>query len=228
LKASIWFVVITAFFITCLLTANLLAVKLIAVFGFFLPAGVIVFPLSYLFSDVLTEVYGYQAARFVIWLGFLCNFLAVVALFVGGIIPAAPVWHDQGAYNTIFGSTPRAVLASCISYIVGEFTNAFILAKLKIATRGRWLWVRTIGSTFIGEGLDSLIFICIVFWGTLPTAVLFTMVLTQWIFKVVYEIIATPLTYSIVLFLKRREGVDTYDYHTNFNPFSLQARLVGK
>jgi uncharacterized integral membrane protein (TIGR00697 family) len=182
---------------------------------------VIIFPLSYLFGDILTEVYGYRATRSVIWIGFLCNLLAVLAFSLGGILPAAPTWHDQTAYNSILGSTPRTLLASFISYLIGEFINAFILAKLKIATQGKWLWTRTIGSTLVGEGLDSAIFISIVFWSILPPSLLLTTILTQWVFKVAYEIIATPLTYLIVGFLKRKEGVDVYDYQTNFNPFSL-------
>ena len=209
---------------TCLLVANIIAVKLIVLFGFLVPAGIIIFPLSYLFGDVLTEVYGYGAARQVIWLGFLCNLLAVIAIVLGGLAPAAPFWHDQAAYDTILGFTPRLLLASFIAYLVGEFTNSFVLAKLKITTKGRWLWTRTIGSTLIGEGFDTLIFISIAFWGIVPA--LLTAILTQWIFKVLYEVIATPLTYLVVGFLKRRENLDTYDYRTNFNPLLFSRARV--
>ncbi len=221
MKISVWYVGISALFITCLITANILAVKLIAPWGFLLPAGVIIFPLSYLFGDVLTEIYGYQATRYIIWLGFFCNFLAVIAFYLGGVLPSASVWHDQSAYNIVLGATPRALLASFVAYLVGEFSNSFVLAKLKIATQGRWLWMRTISSTLVGEGFDSAIFISIVFWNVLPTSLIITAILTQWIFKVIYEVIATPLTYIIVNFLKRQEKVDVYDYHTNFNPFKL-------
>jgi uncharacterized integral membrane protein (TIGR00697 family) len=217
-KVSSWFVVIAAVFVTCLITANIIAVKFILFLGFLVPAGIIVFPLSYLFGDVLTEVYGYAAARRVIWLGFACNLLAVIAIYIGGIAPAAPFWQNQAAYNAILGSTPRLLLASFIAYLAGEFTNSFVLAKLKIATKGRWLWTRTIGSTLIGEGIDTLIFISVAFLGIIPSASLVQAILTQWIFKVVYEVVATPLTYLIVSFLKRKEGVDTYDYDTNFSP----------
>jgi len=210
--------VIAALFVTCLITANIIAVKIIAPFGFLVPAGIIVFPLSYLFGDVLTEVYGYAAARRVIWLGFACNLLAVIAIYLGEIAPAAPTQNVQTAYVTILGFAPRLLLASFIAYLVGEFTNSFVLAKLKIATKGRWLWTRTIGSTLVGEGLDTIIFISIAFWGILPTQLLLTLILTQWIFKVLYEVVATPFTYLIVGFLKRQEGIDTYDHHTNFNP----------
>jgi uncharacterized integral membrane protein (TIGR00697 family) len=222
LKASFWFVAIAALFVTCLLTANIIAVKFILLLGFLVPAGVIIFPLSYLFGDVLTEVYGYAASRRVIWLGFFCNLLAVIAFIIGGIAPAAPFWHDQAAYNTILGYTPRLLLGSFVAYLVGEFTNSFVLARLKIATKGRWLWTRTIGSTLVGEGLDTLIFILIAFVGTLPTSALFQAILTQWIFKVLYEVVATPFTYWIVGFLKRKEGLDTYDYSTNFSPILLR------
>lgn len=218
MKVSSWFVVIAAVFVTCLITANIIAVKFILFLGFLVPAGIIVFPLSYLFGDILTEVYGYAAARRVIWLGFACNLLAVIAIYIGGIAPAAPFWQNQAAYNAILGSTPRLLLASFVAYLVGEFTNSFVLAKLKIATRGRWLWTRTIGSTLVGEGIDTVIFISVAFLGVIPTASLAQAILTQWIFKVAYEVVATPLTYLIVGFLKRKEGVDTYDYGTNFSP----------
>src|SRR5215470_7515965 len=217
LKVSFWYVAIASVFVTCLITANIIAVKLISPFGFLVPAAIIVFPLSYLFGDVLTEVYGYGAARRVIWLGFACNLLAVIAFYLGGLIPAAPIWHQQAAYDTILGFTPRLLLASFTAYLVGEFVNSFVLAKLKIATKGRWLWTRTIGSTLLGEGFDTIIFVTIAFWGTIPPQLILTAILTQWIFKVVYEVVATPLTYVVVRFLKRQEGIDVYDADTNFN-----------
>lgn len=225
MKVSFWFVVVAAVFVTCLITANIIAVKFILFLGFLVPAGIIVFPLSYLFGDVLTEVYGYGATRLVIWLGFACNLLAVIAIYIGGIAPAAPFWKDQSAYNTILGFAPRLLLASFIAYLVGEFTNSLVLAKLKIATRGRWLWTRTIGSTLVGEGLDTLIFISIAFWGIIPANMMLTAILTQWIFKVTYEIVATPFTYLVIGFLKRRENLDTYDYRTNFSPILFRRAL---
>jgi len=218
-RVSLLFVILAGIFITCLLAANIVAVKLIYPFGLLVPAGTIVFPLSYLFGDVLTEVYGYGAARLVIWLGFFCNLVLVVAIYLAGILPAAPFWHDQAAYDTILGFTPRLLMGSFIAYVAGEFINSFVLAKLKIATKGRWLWTRTIGSTFLGQGVDTFIFISIAFWGILSVPLLAQAILTQWLFKVGYEIIATPFTYLIVNALKRREGVDHYDIGTNFNPF---------
>jgi uncharacterized integral membrane protein (TIGR00697 family) len=221
LRVSFWFVTIAALFVTCLITANIIAVKIIALAGLLVPAGIIVFPLSYLFGDVLTEVYGYAAARRVIWLGFACNLLAVIAIFVGGLAPAASFWKQQAAYNAILGFTPRLLLGSFVAYLCGEFANSFVLAKLKILTKGRWLWTRTIGSTLVGEGLDTLIFITIAFWGVIPAAELLTAMLTQWLFKVGYEVVATPLTYAVVNFLKKHEKIDTFDYNTNFSPILL-------
>ncbi len=215
------FILSTCLFIAALISANIISVKLIAVGNWFVPAGVIIFPLSYIFGDVLTEVYGYKAARRVIWLGFLCNLLVVLAIWIAGLWPAAPFWQDQQAYNTILGFTPRLLLASFLAYLVGEFANSVILARLKIATGGRWLWTRTIGSTLVGEGLDSLIFITVAFAG-LPNFDLPTAIATQWVIKVAYEVIATPLTYLVVGFLKRAEGVDVYDRQTRFNPLAVR------
>ena len=215
---SQWFVLITALFITCLITANIIAVKLVSVLGLVVPAAIIIFPLSYIFGDVLTEVYGYRQARRVIWLGFFCNLIAVVAIWVGQVLPAASFWDGQAAYERILGYTPRLLVASFLAYLVGEFANSFVLAKMKIATQGRWLWTRTIGSTLVGQGLDSLVFITLAFVGTIPLAGLASAIVTQWLAKSIYEAAVTPLTYGVVNFLKRQEGLDVYDYDTRFNP----------
>ena len=217
-KYSPWFVISVAIFITCLITANITAVKLVNVWGFVLPAGIIIFPISYIFGDILTEVYGYRQARRVIWLGFLCNLIAVVTIWVGQILPPAFFWSGQAAYERILGYTPRLLLASFLAYLLGEFTNAFVLAKMKIATKGRWLWSRTIGSTLVGEGLDSLVFITIAFIGEIPMPELASAIVTQWLAKSAYEAAVTPLTYVAVNFLKRSEGIDVYDDDTQFNP----------
>jgi uncharacterized integral membrane protein (TIGR00697 family) len=219
---SRWFIAITAIFITCLITANITAVKLISLGGIILPAAVVIFPISYIFGDVLTEVYGYRQARLVIWLGFSCNLLAVIAIWLGEVLPAASFWNGQAAYVQILGYTPRLLAASFIAYLVGEFANSFVLAKMKIATKGRWLWTRTIGSTLVGEGLDSLFFITIAFIGTIPGNGLLSAILAQWLVKSAYEALATPLTYAVVNFLKRREGLDVFDYTTRFNPLTLR------
>jgi uncharacterized integral membrane protein (TIGR00697 family) len=223
LKYSLWFVISVAVFITCLITANITAVKLVNVFGLVLPAGIVIFPISYIFGDILTEVYGYHLARRVIWLGFLCNLLVVVAIWVGQVLPPASFWNGQAAYERILGYTPRLLLASFLAYLGGEFANSFVMAKMKIATRGRWLWTRTIGSTLVGEGLDSVVFMTVAFVGEIPMEVLALAIVTQWLAKSAYEAAATPLTYVAVRFLKLREGVDVYDYDTRFNPLLLSG-----
>jgi queuosine precursor transporter len=216
------FVIIVAVFVTCLVTANITAVKLVTILGMTLPAAVIIFPISYIFGDVLTEVYGYGRARQVIWLGFFCNLLAVIAIWVGQVMPAASFWDGQPSYERILGYTPRLLVASFIAYLIGEFANSFVLAKMKIATQGRWLWTRTIGSTLVGQGLDSLVFITIAFVGTIPGDGLINAIITQWLFKSAYEILATPLTYGIVNFLKHKEALDVFDRHTSFNPLLMR------
>ncbi len=216
------FLIVTSIFITCLITSNIIAVKLVNIFGLFLPAAILIFPISYIFGDVLTEVYGYRQARQVIWLGFFCNLIAVVAIGLGQILPAASFWDGQAAYERILGYTPRLLGASFLAYLVGEFANSYVLAKMKIATHGRWLWARTIGSTLVGQGLDSLVFITLAFLGTIPLTVLLGVIVVQWLFKSVYEAIITPLTYVLVNFLKKREGVDVFDTDTRFNPLCFR------
>jgi uncharacterized integral membrane protein (TIGR00697 family) len=204
-----------------LVTANIIIAKQISVFGLVLPAAIIIFPLSYIIGDILTEVYGYQQARRVIWLGFACNLIAVVAIWVGGLLPAAPVFEAQAAYERILGSTPRFLLASFLAYLAGEFANSFVLAKMKVNTKGRWLWARTIGSTLIGQGIDTVIVLGIGFVGVLPLQVLGIMILSHWLLKTVYEVLATPLTYLVVGYLKREEGLDAYDSGVSFNPLRI-------
>jgi hypothetical protein len=215
------FIVLVALFITCLIAANITAVKLIAVFGLLLPAAIVIFPVSYILGDVLTEVYGYRQARRVIWLGFLCNLVVVATIWIGQMLPAAGFWDGQAAYERILGLAPRILAASFLAYLVGEFANAFVFAKMKIATQGRWLWARTIGSTLVGQGLDSLIFIVLAFAGTMPLDALMVLVVTQWLVKSAYEAAATPVTYAVVGYLKRNEGVDVYDRDTRFSPLAL-------
>jgi len=215
------FVLVVAGFVTSLLVANIIAVKLIAVGPWILPAGVIIFPLSFILGDVLTEVYGYGRARQVIWLGFACNLLAVLAIALAQALPPAGFWDGQAAFERILGYTPRLLLASFLAYLVGEFVNAYVLARMKILTQGRWLWMRTIGSTLVGQLLDSAVFITVAFTGVLPPEALLVAILVQWLAKSVYEAAATPLTYWVVNTLKRREGVDVYDTQTNFNPLKV-------
>ena len=215
------FVVVAALFVTCLITANIIIAKQISIGGLILPAAIIIFPLSYIIGDILTEVYGYQQARRVIWLGFLCNLVAVVAIWIGKILPPAPTFDAQSAYENILGNTPRFLLASFVAYLAGEFTNSFVLAKMKIKTKGRWLWTRTIGSTLVGQGIDTIIVLTIAFAGVLPLSMLVTMILGHWLVKTAYETVATPLTYAVVSYLKRKEDIDVYDYVTDFNPLRI-------
>ncbi len=213
------FLIISAIFVTGLITANTIAVKVISIGPLFLPAAVIVFPLSYIFGDILTEVYGYRWARRVIWLGFLCNLIFVAFIWLGQLLPPAAFWEGQEAYESILGYTPRLLVASFGGYLVGEFANSFVLAKMKLLTRGRWLWTRTIGSTVVGQGLDTAVFISLAFVGTPSFALI--MILHHWLVKTGIEALATPGTYAMVSFLKGKDKVDTYDYETNFNPFRI-------
>jgi uncharacterized integral membrane protein (TIGR00697 family) len=222
MKYSFRFVIVAAVFVACLITANVIAVKVISVGPFIFPAAIVIFPLSYIFGDVLTEVYGYKLARKIIWLGFFCNLLFVFFAWIGQILPPASFWQGQSAYDNILGYTPRLLIASFSGYLVGEFVNSFVLAKMKIMTKGRWLWSRTIGSTIIGQALDTSLFIVIAYIGT--SSFVPTMILFHWLAKVLIEAAATPFTYKLVNTLKKRESTDTYDYQTKFNPFLVTER----
>lgn len=203
---SMGFTLVVGLFLTSLLTANVISVKLLDIYGLILPAGVLIFPIGYIAGDVLTEVYGYTCARRVIWLGFLCNLLLVGAGALAQALPPAPFWKGQAAYEEILGYTPRLLLASVVAYLFGELLNSRVMAWMKALTKGRRLWTRTIASTLVGQGADSLLFIGIAFFGTMPTGVLLMTVLTQWLFKTAYEALATPLTYLAVALLGRHEG----------------------
>ncbi|MEJ0006187.1 MAG: queuosine precursor transporter [Steroidobacteraceae bacterium] len=186
-------------------------------------AGVIFFPISYFFGDVLTEVYGYARDRRVVWSGFAALLFASLMSLVVVHLPAAASWHDQAAVETIFGSTPRIITASVIAFWCGSFVNSFVLAKMKILTQGRWLWTRTIGSTLCGELVDSALFLVIAFAGTMSRHDLLIAMLTQYVLKSGWEVLSTPITYKLVNFLKRAEHEDYYDRNTNFTPFSLRV-----
>jgi uncharacterized integral membrane protein (TIGR00697 family) len=222
---------VMAAFVTVLVCSNLIGPAKIAqislpvvgtlTFG----AGVLFFPISYVFGDVLTEVYGYARSRRVIWAGFaglgFASFMATVVV----ALPPAPFWHHQAAYELAFGTAWRVAAASMIAYFCGEFVNSYVLAKMKILTRGKWLWTRTIGSTIFGEAVDSMIFYPLAFWGAgvIPNEQLPMIMLAQFIGKVGVEVVFTPVTYKIVGFLKRVEHEDYYDRRTNFNPFALKV-----
>jgi uncharacterized integral membrane protein (TIGR00697 family) len=222
---------VMAAFVTVLICSNLIGPAKIAqlelpVIGtFIIGAGALFFPISYVFGDILTEVYGYARARKVIWAGFaglgFASFMAAVVV----ALPPAPFWHHQGAYEVAFGSTWRIVAASMFAYFCGEFVNSFVLAKMKILTAGKWLWSRTIGSTIVGEAVDSALFYPLAFYGSgiIPDDKLPLVMLAQFIAKVTVEIVFTPVTYKIVGWLKRAEQEDYYDRGTDFNPFTLKA-----
>ena len=184
--------------------------------------GTFLFPLTYIFGDVLTEVYGYARSRRVIWFGLAMNLFAALVLALVAVLPAAP-GTDGGPFSTIFTFVPRIVLASTAAFFVGEFLNSYVLARLKVATGGRWLWTRTIGSTLVGQGADTLVFSLIAFAGLLPTDQLWGLIAFNYVYKVALEILLTPVTYGVVGFLKRAEGRDAYDRHTDFNPFRLRG-----
>ena len=222
-KISQPFLFIACLFVACLLISNIIAGKLVQIWGIVLPAAVILFPLTYVFGDILTEVYGFRRARLVIWIGFIANLLMAAVFTVTIALPHPTFWTEQGAFRTVLGFTPRLVAASLVAYWAGEFSNSIVLSKVKILTRGRWLWFGTIGSTLVGEGLDTLLFITIAFAGMLPAVVLFEMMLAQYVWKVSYEIAVTPLTYLLVGWLKKREDLDTYDRGIDYNPFRLEV-----
>jgi len=203
------FVTLAAFFVTALVVSNIIAVKLAEVGGRVFDAGNVLFPLAYVLGDVLTEVYGFRAARRVILLGFGCNLLAVGAIQIAIALPAAGFWaENEAAYDLVLGTTWRIFVASLCAYLLGELTNAYVLSRMKVATRGRFLWSRTLTSSLVGQGLDSAVFVTIAFAGTGVDLV--DTIVTTWLIKVAWEAAATPLTYAIVNYLKRRDGVDAY------------------
>ncbi len=205
-------------FITCLLLSNLIAGKMWAVTeNITLPAAVILFPVTYILGDVFTEVYGFRKARSVIWLGFMCSFFAVMVYLLTIALPHPGYWENQEAYAIVMGTTPRVAIASFAGYLFGEFSNSIILSRLKVVTKGKKLWIRTIVSTLIGEGLDSVIFIMISFWGTMENSVVLRMILFQYLFKVSYEIIFTPLTYLVIKRVKKAENIDVFDENIKYN-----------
>ena len=206
-------------FVVILLVSNLIGSKIVAVGPFRISAAQAIFPISYIFGDIFTEVYGYAASRRAIWIGFGASaLLSLMGLFAVSL-PPAPDWPGQGCFEQVLTFVPRMFIASLIAYWAGEFANAFVLAKMKILTRGRFLWMRTIGSTLVGQAVDTTLVILIAFWGSITRDLMTTMILSGYLGKVLYEAAATPVTYAVVNFLKRQEGVDVYDINTDFNPF---------
>jgi len=211
-------------FVAVILCSSLIGTgKVVTVGGHAFGAAILFFPLSYVFGDLLTEVYGYARSRRVVWAGFASMLFAAAMSYIVVSLPPAPDWHGQVHLQAVFGQTPRIVLASLSGYFCGEFANSYVLAKMKVATRGKHLWARTIGSTIVGEAVDSLVFYPVAFLGVWSNALVLQVMLGNYVLKVLFEALLTPVTYQVVGWLKRVESEDFYDTHTNFTPFSLKA-----
>jgi hypothetical protein len=217
--------IISVVFVVVLLISNITAIKPLSLPAWLhvqMDGGNILFPISYIFGDILVEVYGYARSRRVIWLGFAANAMAALVFSLVVALPAVPDWDLQTAFSQILGQTPRVVLASLCAFLCGEFMNSYIMAKMKLWSRGRWLWTRTLGSTIVGEFADSALFTLIAFAGVWSGETIAKVILGNYLFKVAYEALATPLTYAVVGALKRAEHEDFYDRETKFNPFALR------
>jgi uncharacterized integral membrane protein (TIGR00697 family) len=213
--------VVSTLFIAVFLIAQVTSTKLIAFGAFQFPGAIVIFPFAYIFGDILVEVYGYARTRRIIWLGFVSALLMALTFWIVQKLPAAASWPNQEAYEKILGIVPRIIVGSIAGYWVGEFVNSYVMARMKLFTSGKYLWTRTVGSTVTGQAFDTVVFVTIAFSGSVPVAVLVNLSASVYVFKVVYETVATPLTYAIVGFLKRVEGIDVYDRGTNFTPFKF-------
>ncbi len=221
-RVYIYYDLLASIFVVVLLISNLVGQKICDFWGYPVSGAQLLFPITYIFGDVFTEVYGYGASRRVIWIGFAASLLMAVLGNVIVALPADPSWRNQQAFATVFHQVPRLVLASLLAYWCGEFANSFTLAKMKLVTKGRYLWTRTVGSTVVGQAVDTAIVMIAGFAGELPMIVIAKLILGGYLFKVIYEVLATPLTYWIVGLLKRSEGVDKFDYGTRFTPFATE------
>lgn len=217
------FVFLSGLFVAALVISNVIAGKLVDFAGVVLPAAVVLFPVTYVLGDIFTEVYGYRRSRMVIWLGFVTNAVLIAFASLAVALPAPGFFHDQGAWATVLGMAPRVAVASLIAYWAGEFSNSAVLSLMKKTTRGRWLWTRTIGSTLVGQGVDTALFLGIAFTGLVPPEVLGGMIVAQYLFKVSYEVVLTPVTYAVVRWLKKKEGLDCFDDEISYNPFAWKA-----
>lgn len=209
-------------FVVVLLISNLVGSKICAIGPFRISGAQLLFPITYIFGDVFTEVYGYSGSRRAIWIGFFASGLMALMGLITVHIPPAPDWPNQHAFEVVFNFVPRMVAASLVAFWCGEFANSYTLAKMKLLTHGRWLWTRTVGSTVVGQAVDSTIVMFLAFGGTQSVRTILILIVSGYLGKVLYEVVATPLTYAVVDFLKRSEGVDVYDTHTDFNPFAKQ------
>jgi uncharacterized integral membrane protein (TIGR00697 family) len=215
---------VMAWFICIMICSNFIgAPKVFQIYGISLGAGILFFPMSYLFGDILTEVYGYARARRVVWAGFGALVFASMTSWIVLRLPPAPGWRDQYAFEAVFGSTWRIVFASLFAFLCGEFCNAYILAKMKIFFKGQHLWARFVGSTVVGEAIDTVIFYPVAFFAISPDEILPKVMISSYVFKVLWEVAAIPFTYLVVNWLKRVEQEDHYDYGSDFSPFSLKT-----
>lgn len=211
--------------VAILMISDTVASKLIQIGPFVFSGSIVLFPITYIFGDVITEIYGYRASRKIIWSALIAIIVMSIIYVLVGYLPGASFWTNQGAYDSILGVVPRIVLAGIIAFFCGEFSNSYVLSRMKIWTNGRHLWTRTIGSTIVGEGVDTLLFYTIAFVATIPNTSLFTLIWSSYLLKVIYEAVATPLTYKVVAWLKKSEGIDTYDRGINYNPFHLSEKV---
>lgn len=223
-KQFVFLPTISMLFVSCLIIANIVASKPLHLYSFTIPGGALIFPVDYLVGNILTEVYGFKWARILIYSALFCNLLVTGYIVLVQHIHPAIFWHHQEAYNVILGIFPKVVIASSLSYLFGEYLNSATISRLKVLTRGRYLWIRAIFSTLFGSVIDSLIFIPIVFYASANIHQMINLGVSLTIFKVGYEILGLPLTYCVVSFLKKSEGIDVYDYNTNYSPFSINLK----
>jgi len=214
--------ILGALFVAVLLISNVASTKIVDLWKFTFDGGTLLFPLSYIFGDILTEVYGFRRSRRIIWLGLLSSGLMSLVFYLVQILPAPANWNNQEAFESILGVVPRIVLASLIAFFAGEFSNAYILSRLKVLTNGKYLWIRTISSTLVGQGIDTMLFCLIAFYGVLPDKLILSVILSNYLFKCGVEVIFTPITYLVTGLLKKRENNDPFDRHINYNPFGIR------
>ncbi len=213
------FVILLSLNVTCLLISNIITIKTINIFGLIFTAGDILFPITYILNDVFTEVYGFYKSRFVIWISFLCNLIMVIIFNITIVLPVDETFELQNALVNILGSTPRILFASFISFLIGNFANSIVLSKMKVKTEGKYLALRTITSTLVGEGIDTLLFIPIVFLGTLDIKSILFLMFDTYMLKVLLEVVLTPITYKVVNLIKRKEKIDTFDNEVKYKIF---------
>jgi uncharacterized integral membrane protein (TIGR00697 family) len=221
LRTFRYYDILISVFVAILLISNLVGQKIAAIGWFRISGAQLLFPVTYIFGDIFTEVYGYGASRRAIWLGFFASMLMAVMALITVAMPPAPDWPNQEAFKTVFYTVPRLIVASLIAYWAGEFANSFTLAKMKLLTRGRFLWTRTVGSTVVGQGVDTIIIMTLGFAGTVGWSDIGKLIVSGYLGKVIYEVLMTPATYAVVGWLKRKEHVDTFDYDTDFSPFHI-------